>query len=70
MHDDMYHVKFRQPDTLYRPGLSKHLMQIRVHHAMFKVTSITDFRPYLKSFSSIERYTRWMEGHLTDLVTN
>ena len=46
------------------------LEQIRVRHAMYKVTSFVDLGPYVKSFSSIARYIRWLKNLLIDIVTN
>ena len=36
VHDDMYNVKYRKPDTLYEPILFQPLKKIRVSSAMFK----------------------------------
>ena len=47
MHDDMYNMKYRQPDTLYDPSLLESLKQITNGHAMFKVTSVAHFGLYL-----------------------
>ena len=41
-----------------------------LHHAMFKVTSFIGFGLYLKSSSFIERYIRWWEEQLTNILTN
>ena len=46
------------------------ITQTRVSHAMFKVTSFVDFRPYLKSFDCLEDYIYQLSGQLTDVVTN
>ena len=37
VYDDMYSVKYRQPNTLYEPILFESLKQITVSHVMFKV---------------------------------
>ena len=58
VHDGMYNVKCKQQDNLYKPVMFESLMQIRDSHAMFEVLSFVDFRLYLKSFHSLERYIR------------
>ena len=70
MHDDTYNVKYMQPDTVYEPMLFEALKQIRINHAMLKVARFADFRPHLKSFSCLERYIKWLEEQLTNIVTN
>ena len=70
VHNDMYNVKYRQPDTLYGPILFKQLKQIKVSCTMFEVTSFIDCGPNLKSFSSLKRYIKWLEEQLTDIITN
>ena len=40
VHDDMYNIKCRQPDSLYEPALFEPLKQIGVNHTIFKVTSL------------------------------
>ena len=40
VHDDMYSVKYSQPDTLYDAMLFEPLKRIRVSHDMFKATSL------------------------------
>ena len=47
--------------------ICKPLLQIRVSHAMFKVTSFVDFGPYLKSLNSFKKYIEWLE-QLSDIV--
>ena len=64
VHDEINNVKYRQPDTLHEPVLSESLKQIRVSHFMFRVNCCIDFRPYLKSFNSLERYIRWLQAQL------
>ena len=70
VHDDMYTLKYRQPDNLYETVLFEPLKQIRVSHAMFKVTSFVDFRTYLMSFNCLEGCFKQLEKHLTDIITN
>ena len=40
VHDDIYHVKYRQLDHLHEPVLSESLKQIGVILALFKVISL------------------------------
>ena len=68
VYDDMYNVKYRQPDTLYEPIILEPFKQIRVSCIMFKVTRFVYFWPYLKSFSTLKRYVRKLEEQLTDIV--
>ena len=63
-------IMWREPNTLYEPVICEHLKEIRVSHAMFKVTSCVGFGPYLKSFNSLERYVRWLEEQIIDQVKN
>ena len=58
MHDDAHNVKKRQPDNLYESVLFEPLIQIRVGHVMFKVTSFSDFWLYLKSFAYLENMSK------------
>ena len=62
VHDDMNSMKYRQPNTLYELVLFIPLQHI-VSHAMFKVTSFVDFRPYLMLFNSVERYISSCKGN-------
>ena len=70
VHDDMYNVKCRQMDTLYESLLFEPFKQIRISHAMFKMTSFIDFGPYFKSFLSLEKYVEQEKGQLTNIVKN
>ena len=54
MHDEMYKIQCRHLNTLYEPIQFKYLKQIRVSHAMFKVTVFFYFGPCLRAFSSLE----------------
>ena len=67
-HDDMYNVKFRQPDILYESVLFKAFHG--VCYAMFKVISFVDNMSYLKSFNFIDVCINWLEKQLTELMTN
>ena len=68
VHDDMYNVKYRQHDTVYQPMFFEPLKQTKVSHSMFKVTSFVDFGPYLKSLSSLVRYTKGLKEQLTNIM--
>ena len=46
------------------------LSKLVVSHANFKVTGFVDFRPYLESLNSLEKYIGWLEEQLTDIVRN
>ena len=70
VHDYMYDIRYRVPDTLNEPILFEFLRWIQVSCAMFKMTSFVNFRPYLKSFNSIEKYIRWLEDQMTDIARN
>ena len=63
VHDDMYNVKYRQTETLYKPLLFEPLKQLRVSHVMFKVTNVIYFGLYLKSFNSLEKYIRQLKNN-------
>ena len=56
VHNDICNVKYRQIDGLHEPVLFEPLRQIRGSHAMFNVTSVIDFGPYLGSFKCLEKY--------------
>ena len=57
-YDDMHNMKYMQPDTLCEPVPFQPLKQNRVNHVMFAVATFVEFRPYSKSFNSLERYIR------------
>ena len=42
LHDDMYNVKYQQPNTLHELVLFEPINQIRVIHAMFNITGFMD----------------------------
>ena len=67
VHDDTYNVKYRHPNILYESVLFEPLQQIRISHAMFRLTSYTDFGPYIKVFLLLrKRYNmigRTVNGH-------
>ena len=66
VHDDMYDVKYRQPDTLHESVLFKPIRQITESSAMFEFTSFIDFRPCLQAFNPIEWYINELKEQLTD----
>ena len=67
MHGDIYSVKYRQPDILYEPVLFEPIKQIVVSSTIIKVTGFVDFGTY---FYFPNRYIKWLEEQLTDIVPN
>ena len=45
VHDGMYNVKYKQPETLHELVLFEPIRQIRINPMPFKVTSLFDFGP-------------------------
>ena len=69
VHGSMYNVKYRQPDTSYKPVFEP-LKQIQAIHSKFKVTGFVDLGLHLKSLYSLEKYIKQLEEQMMDIVRN